>query len=218
MNSGSSPLTRGKLNTLPQEASARRLIPAHAGKTSCVGVGKVGVPAHPRSRGENEKHDGNLPPQRRLIPAHAGKTPDSWRFRVRATAHPRSRGENALTNCKRPPAAGSSPLTRGKHPLHVGMGVCIRLIPAHAGKTSVDGGGVCRHRAHPRSRGENCQDLSLAGKRAGSSPLTRGKPTLSAALAHPSRLIPAHAGKTRGMSGAACAPTAHPRSRGENTS
>ena len=175
MNSGSSPLTRGKLNTLPQEASARRLIPAHAGKTSCVGVGKVGVPAHPRSRGENEKHDGNLPPQRRLIPAHAGKTPDSWRFRVRATAHPRSRGENALTNCKRPPAAGSSPLTRGKHPLHVGMGVCIRLIPAHAGKTGRLGSRFLGRRAHPRSRGENIRTAlgEFAGD--GSSPLTRGK-------------------------------------------
>ena len=50
---GSSPLTRGKLNTAPALARARRLIPAHAGKTRRQNPGSRKSQAHPRSRGEN---------------------------------------------------------------------------------------------------------------------------------------------------------------------
>ena len=91
---GSSPLTRGKLNTLPQEARARRLIPAHAGKTWSPRQCRAPTGAHPRSRGENvaaasrpklvpgsspltrgkPSRSGAGRPRRRLIPAHAGKT------------------------------------------------------------------------------------------------------------------------------------------------
>ena len=91
---GSSPLTRGKLRTLRGELSLRRLIPAHAGKTLCLHCVHHGVPAHPRSRGENAvgptgtivdegsspltrgKHEGVhlVAAPGRLIPAHAGKT------------------------------------------------------------------------------------------------------------------------------------------------
>ena len=93
---GSSPLTRGKLDTVPQKLRARRLIPAHAGKTGTDARLRRGPAAHPRSRGENkgttllERHvDGSSPLTRgklrarfdtrvtqRLIPAHAGKTRD----------------------------------------------------------------------------------------------------------------------------------------------
>ena len=90
-------------------------------------------------------------------------------------AHPRSRGENLLFDNTGKDLPGSSPLTRGKHPLHVGMGVCIRLIPAHAGKTGRLGSRFLGRRAHPRSRGENIRTAlgEFAGD--GSSPLTRGK-------------------------------------------
>ena len=59
---GSSPLTRGKLPTLPTSQHVRGLIPAHAGKTG-TGAGEVvTLGAHPRSRGENwnggKRHDG----------------------------------------------------------------------------------------------------------------------------------------------------------------
>ena len=50
----------------------------------------------------------------------------------------------------------------------------------------------------------------------GSSPLTRGKPRQIVENDDVSRLIPAHAGKTRGSSGRSGQPGAHPRSRGEN--
>ena len=50
---GSSPLTRGKQPHGDSAADRLGLIPAHAGKTSCVIVWRRRVGAHPRSRGEN---------------------------------------------------------------------------------------------------------------------------------------------------------------------
>ena len=91
---GSSPLTRGKQSLSTWAKDIARLIPAHAGKTIALDVGKGHRQAHPRSRGENAKdvaipalQDGSSPltrgkrkglscrrDQKRLIPAHAGKT------------------------------------------------------------------------------------------------------------------------------------------------
>ena len=91
---GSSPLTRGKPRRWGGVGDLRRLIPAHAGKTLCVGPCGTSTRAHPRSRGENDQgapdHGwpvGSSPLTRgklivrsfrsvggRLIPAHAGKT------------------------------------------------------------------------------------------------------------------------------------------------
>ena len=91
---GSSPLTRGKLPHPICVRLDRRLIPAHAGKTS-PGRGRPRwCAAHPRSRGENDDDHTHIPSvagsspltrgkphfapsftaSRRLIPAHAGKT------------------------------------------------------------------------------------------------------------------------------------------------
>ena len=51
----------------------------------------------------------------------------------------------------------------------------------------------------------------------GSSPLTRGKLGTWSKGTYSTGLIPAHAGKTRGTRARCAVPTAHPRSRGENT-
>ena len=75
---------------------------------------------------------------------------------------------------------GSSPLTRGKpDQLLVGL-LAGRLIPAHAGKTSI-------------------MPVGMAAVR-GSSPLTRGKPYAATSWWAGERLIPAHAGKTSPIS------------------
>ena len=198
------------------KAASSRLIPAHAGKTGARGPAAGGGEAHPRSRGENaavvasRAGEGGSSPltrgkqrwrsqvheHRRLIPAHAGKT---VRLEVRllsVEAHPRSRGENAVTGVLSEFVAGSSPLTRGKPGKDLQRYLGLGLIPAHAGKTSRGHGRPPRHRAHPRSRGENAHGHGRRHRRGGSSPLTRGKPR-SPALPPASRgLIPAHAGKT----------------------
>ena len=91
---GSSPLTRGKPQGRRPPRHRRRLIPAHAGKTYSQRTDCEAKPAHPRSRGENDRRRPRAPGlcgsspltrgkprcapprphQARLIPAHAGKT------------------------------------------------------------------------------------------------------------------------------------------------
>ena len=151
--------------------------------------------------------------RRRLIPAHAGKTTPRIAAEVEARAHPRSRGENCWASGEVSSTVGSSPLTRGKPRSHRTDPVNQGLIPAHAGKTPGAGSRSRASRAHPRSRGENALALSAHGSVEGSSPLTRGK-----RLPRTDGLIPAHAGKTPGTRSAWRCRTAHPRSRGENTS
>ena len=201
----------------PSRGSARRLIPAHAGKTIPYAVGVAYCRAHPRSRGENSSRvmtspmvRGSSPltrgkPEsrfqllscRRLIPAHAGKTYLRLALMALIRAHPRSRGENVAAGRVRSQEGGSSPLTRGK-PWSASARTLTRwLIPAHAGKT----GDLLRpfddRQAHPRSRGENPPYTGVALCRPGSSPLTRGKLPVTTVTKARAGLIPAHAGKTR---------------------
>ena len=90
------------------------------------------------------------------------------------------------------------------------------LIPAHAGKTPCRPLTASMSAAHPRSRGENATGSICVGSRVGSSPLTRGKHLVVQDVPERRRLIPAHAGKTRGMTIPIVLHRAHPRSRGEN--
>ena len=53
LEEGSSPLTRGKLETEQMKTASDGLIPAHAGKTPSNGRRATTMGAHPRSRGEN---------------------------------------------------------------------------------------------------------------------------------------------------------------------
>ena len=114
-------------------------------------------------------------------------------------AHPRSRGENDAQASTNVEARGSSPLTRGKRARwRLGL-LFVRLIPAHAGKTSPGQGRPRWCAAHPRSRGENeiarAEDVNANG----SSPLTRGKHVAFVVHKLANRLIPAHAGKTKSV-------------------
>ena len=135
LDTGSSPLTRGKQEPCGKRRPYVRLIPAHAGKTRWWSGATHWWPAHPRSRGENtcswrviSRRVGSSPltrgkhrPQARqlqrrgLIPAHAGKTLQRPEECARIAAHPRSRGENSPPSRIDAGHAGSSPLTRGKH-------------------------------------------------------------------------------------------------------
>ena len=153
--SGSSPLTRGKQQSIDKLYNECGLIPAHAGKTEGGGLVNVASTAHPRSRGENvivvrvlAALTGSSPltrgkpcigdragPCPGLIPAHAGKTSANWfQFSV-VRAHPRSRGENNVAWHDPATPTGSSPLTRGKPVALLGARRPGGLIPAHAGKT-----------------------------------------------------------------------------------
>ena len=90
-------------------------------------------------------------------------------------AHPRSRGENSRHSQLGCVSEGSSPLTRGKQDGPNYIAGRLRLIPAHAGKTSASSWAPSGATAHPRSRGENDFVRVREGFVRGSSPLTRGK-------------------------------------------
>ena len=151
-----------------------------------------------------------------LIPAHAGKTRVMVAWSVMRAAHPRSRGENDEKWAASDAMQGSSPLTRGKCRQLLGRASIPGLIPAHAGKTTSALTCVSAPRAHPRSRGENGEQDPQCLRRAGSSPLTRGKRRLRQRRPERRRLIPAHAGKTRSRKLEQLSARAHTRSRGEN--
>ena len=176
---GSSPLTRGKQRGHLDERHPPGLIPAHAGKTTRTPSSRLAwCGSSPLTRGKL-LHPRRGHGREGLIPAHAGKTHSPRRPRWWRRAHPRSRGENALDARRLTWEGGSSPLTRGKRS-RAGLDERFRgLIPAHAGKTH----STCRtapgQRAHPRSRGENQAATCDQGPPAGSSPLTRGKHSIS---------------------------------------
>ena len=233
---GSSPLTRGKQLIVSKGGKPYGLIPAHAGKTAVMEGDPLIDWAHPRSRGENSPCTtswlirlGSSPLTRGkrhgvvvvvgfggLIPAHAGKTFWLGTRLTSNSAHPRSRGENPTRSTARTASTGSSPLTRGKRAVVFPLAGLAGLIPAHAGKTSTRRTRTSERAAHPRSRGENAVIDTLIADRAGSSPLTRGKPNQRPLRCRASGLIPAHAGKTLRIWGVSQLTGAHPRSRGEN--
>ena len=233
---GSSPLTRGKPDMVESRSPVAGIIPAHAGKTRPWRPATRLTRDHPRSRGENviwksasSTSQGSSPLTRGkpdpwhvkearggIIPAHAGKTHSRLPITQPKWDHPRSRGENFCPRVTHLSSEGSSPLTRGKRHHGVDRGLDEGIIPAHAGKTLR---GILKHGTrtdHPRSRGENASAPSSIRGRAGSSPLTRGKPEAEMAVLEGDRIIPAHAGKTTFDASRCSRIRDHPRSRGEN--
>ena len=175
----------------------------------------TGVGSSPLTRGKRKHAPLSIIPSG-LIPAHAGKTFSTPRRTTGERAHPRSRGENIVVSAPIIIRQGSSPLTRGKRGAVEKVGWAIGLIPAHAGKTRKPARRRWSRRAHPRSRGENTDLLSISGGPWGSSPLTRGKRGCGGSELLSFRLIPAHAGKTDAVHEVTDDRGAHPRSRGEN--
>ena len=214
---GSSPLTRGKQHHDRHLRRADRLIPAHAGKTCSMHPSRRRARAHPRSRGENLSRSSWSLCRRGSSPLTRGKRRSLFLQGPPGAAHPRSRGENQPCQAPGRPVLGSSPLTRGKRRGATQTAAELRLIPAHAGKTWPTPRLTTPGWAHPRSRGENSALAISPGTNVGSSPLTRGKPESSEEGVACTRLIPAHAGKTRRGSHPGRTSAAHPRSRGENS-
>ena len=213
---GSSPRMRGKQVMTCRLACCGRIIPAHAGQTWPRGY-FVGFPSdHPRACGANAvlrrwrtPPTGSSPRMRgkrcvghvqhpwpRIIPAHAGQT-CSRGAKARPTPdHPRACGANcfAATLCERP--AGSSPRMRGKRRLQCGERSGVRIIPAHAGQTSVAFRSSLRLSDHPRACGANALLRRVQRSIDGSSPRMRGKRRGRPIRARILRIIPAHAGQT----------------------
>ena len=148
---------RGKPGVECFKSLCDRIIPAHAGQT--VGTYRTWMwpPDHPRACGANvslppqpSPRDGSSPRMRgkqrkittvgpwiRIIPAHAGQTRSLPPRHRRFPDHPRACGANLTPRYSVVIVAGSSPRMRGKQWLRVGLWPFGRIIPAHAGQTSV---------------------------------------------------------------------------------
>ena len=207
-SSGSSPLPRGAHPRRSAWSLRNRLIPAHAGSTKVSTTSPYRPSAHPRSRGEHKQgkvigttgygsspltrgaHSGEVAPDdhARLIPAHAGSTSPERRTPPVTSAHPRSRGEHP-----QPPA---STATKTALKISTPKIEARRLIPARTGNTRKPTPPIPCVPAHPRSRGEHRESISMRFDSCGSSPLTRGTPHLSCLRCGDDRLIPARAGNT----------------------
>ena len=97
--------------------------------------------------------------QRGLIPAHAGKTSRESVLRCAHGAHAVLPGHDEQEWRASVRSWGSSPLTRGKRWTGAGERPRRGLIPAHAGKTRRSAREHPPPGAHPRSRGENHENI-----------------------------------------------------------
>ena len=210
---------RGKLREPRRVLHDIRIIPAHAGQTWVRSAPCSARSDHPRACGANvgrvhvhELQCGSSPRMRgkpaevagawtatRIIPAHAGQTPQSMLRPATQPDHPRACGANGqqfLTNLG---TFGSSPRMRGKPRLERDDSRTRRIIPAHAGQTWVWIRFFQTTTDHPRACGANEQDTDSDPDRIGSSPRMRGKRGGGQDTHVEARIIPAHAGQTRGQ-------------------
>ena len=91
-----------------------------------------------------------------------------------------------------------------------------RITPAHAGKTAAPQSYQHRREDHPRACGENLRSEKTESRKVGSPPRMRGKPPAQPHRSRPSRITPAHAGKTSADEVIIPACGDHPRACGEN--
>ena len=193
-----------------------RIIPAHAGQTPHLRSMFTPYSDHPRACGANVihveirvHHCGSSPRMRgkprarhvmrcarRIIPAHAGQTPFSATNSRSKKDHPRACGANHMQWLIEVFIHGSSPRMRGKQKLTQRVRVICRIIPAHAGQTSVSNIAATLYSDHPRACGANVISNARCNVIFGSSPRMRGKRRERQAAAKTRRIIPAHAGQT----------------------
>ena len=112
---------------------------------------------------------------RRIIPAHAGQTPVAGAGGIPATDHPRACGANLSEHFRVSTDYGSSPRMRGKQSVLLENGFDGRIIPAHAGQTSVLRVVPTYCTDHPRACGANGDTAHALVEPCGSSPRMRGK-------------------------------------------
>ena len=177
---------------------AAGIIPAYAGSTKLRSPSRMPAQDHPRIRGEHTSVRRSAPwtrgssPHTRgahqrapvcaldqgIIPAYAGSTETMTPAGGVAVDHPRIRGEHADGALTQMSIGGSSPHTRGAPPGHAHRDSARRIIPAYAGSTRPTRSAPPPNRDHPRIRGEHLEANVNKTITQGSSPHTRGAPTV----------------------------------------
>ena len=176
------------------EIAGVRIIPARAGFTRHLALGRGPHRDHPRSRGVytlkaacaafaagSSPLARGLPtggwsrsPDPGIIPARAGFTSPGTDRSGQQEDHPRSRGVYTVFSLVSHTKSGSSPLARGLPSTWTGVATAHRIIPARAGFTRAPAAPLEGHRDHPRSRGVYCRGRLGRWTSRGSSPLARG--------------------------------------------
>ena len=156
-------------------------------------------------------------PHQRIIPAHAGQTCSSRSAKCLPPDHPRACGANVSSLGTASRCTGSSPRMRGKRQQFRAQVGHSRIIPAHAGQTSIWSRPARTYPDHPRACGANPCSVVRSESSAGSSPRMRGK--LIECLRHnlDTRIIPAHAGQTPSIPVRCPSRPDHPRACGANS-
>ena len=154
-NRGLSPLARGTHMQQITNHQIPRFIPAGAGNTLVLLVGRYNTTVYPRWRGEHSHYPqralrrAGLSPLARGTPLKTAQTGEDWRFipagagntriaRMRfscCSVYPRWRGEHFATRRRSCAVRGLSPLARGTPVAGKILSVIIRFIPAGAGNT-----------------------------------------------------------------------------------
>ena len=153
----------------------------------------------------------------RIIPAHAGQTRQTLHIECGLEEHPRACGANSRLKNLNPRRLGSSPRMRGKLRHAGGLPASERIIPAHAGQTTIFSFNSARWSDHPRACGANGVWGVFNIRGHGSSPRMRGKPAVIYPRLGARRIIPAHAGQTHGRRYMADRTPDHPRACGANS-
>ena len=131
--------------------------------------------------------------------------------------HPRACGANAKQAKEGDSLPGSSPRMRGKRTSCRYMSLRARIIPAHAGQTTLRRLHSVFLPDHPRACGANIQASWKSISRDGSSPRMRGKREAVSMSCLRRRIIPAHAGQTRNSRRWSRPCSDHPRACGANS-
>ena len=152
-----------------------------------------------------------------IIPAYAGSTTTARSSCTGRPDHPRIRGEHDQTFFAGGALEGSSPHTRGALVVGVAEVTVVRIIPAYAGSTGVDGVGGHGVPDHPRIRGEHVGYTEHEPGSLGSSPHTRGARFQFDQALVDVGIIPAYAGSTLDPDRSGVGDWDHPRIRGEHT-
>ena len=172
---GSSPLTRGTLNSVSIVSINSRFIPAYAGNSYYERFnGRSQDGSSPLTRGTPLLRC-SASAKNRFIPAYAGNSKELGADTAFHLVHPRLRGELGSSCASREFHSAVHPRLRGELAVK-GRGVLlgVRFIPAYAGNSISNMSSARLEAVHPRLRGELFRVDTDRNIVYGSSPLTRG--------------------------------------------
>ena len=193
---GSSPLARGTRDILQLDQLRARLIPARAGNTKLLEKRIKRASAHPRSRGEHMREDGQSFLTAGSSPPVRGAPEDGGYPRGHLGLIPARAGSTYRGGVSPPALSGSSPPVRGALASTLFTKANLGLIPARAGSTTMGAEEFNRERAHPRPCGEHGIPRRWRARKRGSSPPVRGALNDFIEWGDNAGLIPARAGST----------------------